>query len=130
MQPLQLSLLSQLPPGTRDPHVLNASPCSWAELFCIQLVQRKVMSQFVNHAWQRVQAAYSTVPPALDPTAWLYIGTFAALAVPIGMFTGVLNFKVEKRPSKWLEVGHCCSARATATGGGGEAEFADVEQAL
>jgi hypothetical protein len=68
------------------------------------------MSQFVDVAWQRVKAAYSTVPPALDPTAWLYIATFAALAIPIGMFTGVLNFKIEKRPSKWLEVSYCCAS--------------------
>jgi hypothetical protein len=68
------------------------------------------MSQLIDVAWQRARAAYSTVPPALDPTAWLYIATFAALAIPIGMFTGVLNFKIEKRPSKWLEVSCCCAS--------------------
>jgi hypothetical protein len=73
------------------------------------------MSQLIDLAWQRVKAAYSTVPPALEPTAWLYIGTFAALAIPIGMFTGVLNFKIEKRPAKWLEVSYCCASSATAT---------------
>eukprot|EP00882_Tetradesmus_deserticola_P005471 GHRQ01005760.1.p1 GENE.GHRQ01005760.1~~GHRQ01005760.1.p1 ORF type:complete len:176 (+),score=65.06 GHRQ01005760.1:268-795(+) len=62
------------------------------------------MSQLVDLALQRVKAAYSTVPIALEPTAWLYIGAFAALAVPIGMYSGILKFKVEKRPSKWLEV--------------------------
>jgi hypothetical protein len=67
--------------------------------------------RIVELAVQRVKAAYSTVPPALDPAAWLYIGTFVALAVPIGRVTGVLKFKVEKRPFKWLEVGcmaHSC----------------------
>jgi hypothetical protein len=93
------------------------------------------MSQIVDLALQRVKAAYSTVPPALEPTAWLYIATFVALVIPIGMLTGVLNFKIEKRPSKWLEVRRrrmrrssccycCCDSCATAGGSAKAIELA------
>jgi hypothetical protein len=58
----------------------------------------------LRHALLRVAAAYRTVPPSLDPQAWMYVATFAAIAVPLGLWSGVLQLKVDKRPAKWLEV--------------------------
>lgn len=62
------------------------------------------MLHLAQLACARVIAAYNTVPPAVDPIAWAYVATFAALVIPIGVLSGVLNFKIEKRPVKWLEV--------------------------
>eukprot|EP00879_Flechtneria_rotunda_P005014 GHRR01005290.1.p1 GENE.GHRR01005290.1~~GHRR01005290.1.p1 ORF type:complete len:176 (+),score=28.40 GHRR01005290.1:139-666(+) len=62
------------------------------------------MSHIFNHALQRVVAAYNTVPPTLDPRAWVCIATFTAIIIPLGVLTGILQLKVEKRPAKWLEV--------------------------
>lgn len=63
-----------------------------------------MVSVELTRAWARVAAAYNTVPPSLDPQAWVYVATFAAIVLPIGLLSGVLQFKVERRPAKWLEV--------------------------
>lgn len=66
-----------------------------------------ILTALRNRAASRVAAAFTTVPPelsAIQPSTWAFIATFAALVLPLGLRSGVLNLKVEKRPAKWLEV--------------------------
>lgn len=65
------------------------------------------MAYVLQHAFKRVAAAYATVPAELasiHASTWVYIATFAAIVLPLGVLSGVLHLKVEKRPAKWLEV--------------------------
>jgi hypothetical protein len=57
-----------------------------------------------QRAAARLVAAACTAPPPLDPLTWAYVSTFTALVLPVGLATGVLRFKIERRPAKWLEV--------------------------
>lgn len=62
------------------------------------------MQRLASLAWARLLAAAHTTPPAVDPRAVLVIATFAAVVLPFGAWTGILQLKIEKRPAKWAEV--------------------------
>jgi len=62
------------------------------------------MNRLLQHACQRLVAAYSTHPPALPVQAWVAVAAFAAVSLPLGLQNDTLQIKVEKRMAVWAKV--------------------------